>query len=274
EQLWDGLETHEHRAHLYALASRIRSVLNRVGLPDSLVRVPSIGAYRLNVAPKLVDFHRFRGLLGEAREAAKQDQHDTSAALLAKAIGPWRDEPLADLRGAHAEHMRRHMNDLLLDAHRLLADSQLRLGQYQSVLARLEPLMRTYEIDESLARHWIEALWAIGREDDARRFFTTFRRRFREEMQAEPAVELPPTTGAVRLSRVGPARPRPRTGRPRQTATGPFQLPRDINDFTGHDDLLAELDALTSPDISGTKVIVINGMPGAGKTTLVTHWAH
>jgi tetratricopeptide (TPR) repeat protein/DNA-binding SARP family transcriptional activator len=274
EQLWDSPGPGDPRVHLYALASRIRAVLNRVGLPDSLVRVHSIGAYRLDVPPNLVDYHRFRRLVAEAREAGKHRHHDTSVALLTKAVGMWRDEPLADLRGWRSEHMRQRMKDALLDAHRLLADSQLQLGQHQAVLARLEPLMHTYDMDEALARSWIAALCAAGRDDEARTFFVAFRRRFRMEMQAEPVIELPRAADRHRSARAGPAARRPPGRGPRGVSKGPWQLPNDINDFTGHEELLAELDLLTSPDNAGTKVVVVDGMPGAGKTTLAVHWAH
>jgi tetratricopeptide (TPR) repeat protein len=270
DQLWeDGRTADECRANLYVLASRIRGVLGSVGIGNALIRVPSVGGYRLDLDANLVDYHRFRRAVLEAREAARQNCPDTSAALLTNAIGLWQGEPLADLRGASAEHLRRHMKDVLLEAHKLLADSQLRIGQHQSVLARLEPLVQADEVDEMLAQYWIRALCADGREDEARTFLLGFRRRFRQEMQAEPAVRLP-----ERASHSGrPAAVRGR--RPQRiTVREPSQLPKDITYFTGHDELLAELDLLTDPDSGETNVVVLSGMPGVGKTTLAVHWAH
>jgi two-component SAPR family response regulator len=135
EHLWVGRGLDECRMILYTLASRIRAVLNDVGLPNALVRGRGVGAYRLDVDPDLIDFHRFRRAVREARDALRQHQYDVSVALLADAVDAWRDEPLADLRGARAEHLRVHMHNVLLDPHQLLAESELRVGRYHSVLA-------------------------------------------------------------------------------------------------------------------------------------------
>src|SRR6266511_2976978 len=76
EQLWDdGRSLDDYRANLYALASRIRAALNRVGMGRALVRLNSMPAYRLDVDPNLVDFHRFKRMVAEVRQAAGQQHH-------------------------------------------------------------------------------------------------------------------------------------------------------------------------------------------------------
>lgn len=261
EQLWNGQRSPDRRTSLYALASRIRAILNEVGFENALVRLSGVGAYRLDLDPALIDFHRFKRMLADARQAARHGHHDTAAEILAEAVALWQGEPVADLRGAQAEHLRGHMNHVLVDAHRLLADSQLRIGQYHSVLARLEPLVLANDLDDVLAQHWITALCAAGQADVARTFYLTFRRRFRKEMRAEPRIQLPGQNGTAQA-------------KPQVAALGPSQLPKDIHDFTGHDQLLRELDRLTDPDQAGENAVAITGMPGIGKTTLVTYWAH
>jgi tetratricopeptide (TPR) repeat protein len=263
EYLWDR-QPGDHRENLYALASRNRAVLNSVGLRDALVRLNSVRAYRLELDPELIDLYRFRRLVATARTAGQERRYEVAAELLTEAIGLWREEPLAELRGARAEQLRRHLADSFLDAHKLLTESQLSMGEHEPVLARLEPLLHTYDIDETLAQQWIRALCAAGREEQARAFSAAFRRRFRKEMRTEPAVEVPlavPGLGGLPAVRA-PA------------ATAPRLLPHDINDFTGHADLLTELDRLASPEGAGASVMVISGMPGVGKTTLAIHWGH
>ncbi|NRQ33135.1 tetratricopeptide repeat protein [Nonomuraea sp. NN258] len=53
----------------------------------------------------------------------------------------------------------------------------------------------------------------------------------------------------------------------------PRQLPADVPDFTGR---LQSLDLLNSwlDRTRRTNTMVVQGLPGVGKTTLVTHWAH
>ncbi|WP_203901693.1 AfsR/SARP family transcriptional regulator [Virgisporangium aliadipatigenens] len=248
EHLWSARGTPQA---LYPLVSRIRGVLAEVGLDNALTRIPGSGAYRLAVEPESVDFHRFGRLVARAREASARRRHDTAVALLGEAVALWRDEPLADLRGARAEALRTRIAEERLGAQKLLAESQLRGGLPERAFALLDPLVREHPVDETIARHWIEALCALDRDDEARAFLATFRRRYRQRMRLEPTVDLPPATV-----------------RGRNPAPVPRQLPKSIFDFAGRKELLVELDE------ADTNLIVLSGMPGVGKTTLAVHWAH
>jgi len=258
EYLWGGRGGDTHRSTLYSLASRIRAVLHRVGIDDALVRLPRIGAYRLNIDRDLIDYFRFRRIVNDAREATRRSDHAAASTLLSGGISLWRDEPLADLRGAAAEHLRGHLKGELLDAHKLLADCLLKMDEPGLALDLLAPLVRDHELDEVLAQHWIAALCATDRHDQARTYFVAFRDRFRRKMHLEPGVTMP-----VRV-----------TAAASKPFTPPRQLPADIADFTGHEALLDQLDALIDTGVHRAKVVVITGMPGVGKTTLAIHWAH
>ncbi|HET8657708.1 MAG TPA: tetratricopeptide repeat protein [Micromonosporaceae bacterium] len=274
DQLWDGRRRpDDHRTDLYEMASRIRATLRHVGLGGSLVTLRSPRAYQLNIDPNLVDFHRVERLVAESREAARHEHHDTVVRVLTAVTGSWRGDPLADLRGARAEHIRRHINDAFLEAHRLLANSRLKLGEHHAVLAQVEPFIRTGDLDETLAQHWITALCAAGREGDARRFFVTFRRRYRAEVGTEPAVKLPPATNKPRRSQAG-GQAAAVTTTIGQVIPGRCQPPPDVPDFIGQDELLTRLDSLTDKSDTGANVVLVCGMPGVGKTTLAVHWAH
>ncbi|WFE63680.1 tetratricopeptide repeat protein [Micromonospora sp. WMMD714] len=265
EFLWQGSGVDARRPLLYTLASRLRAVLRAVGLQDALVRVPGTGAYRLTVDPEIVDYHRFLRLTDEAHQAIERNQHDRSVALLGTAVELWRDDPLADLRGARCEHLRRDMREKQFRATKLLARSELAVGRHDRALTRLEPLLIEHELDEGLAGLWATALHAAGRSYDARDFIAGFRRRFRRIMRTEPALDvggsLPAPSASNGISAVDEAVPVPR------------QLPNDVPDYTGNTRLLEELDALAAE--GGTaKVVVLTGMPGVGKTTLAGHWGH
>jgi DNA-binding SARP family transcriptional activator/tetratricopeptide (TPR) repeat protein len=247
--LWYPPGTADHRPTLYSLASRLRAVLAQVGLDHALTRVPGAAAYRLDVRPDLVDVHRFRRALAEARAAAERGEPESAVERLQSSLQLWRGEPLAELRGPSAERVRGSLNQAQLDAHRLLAECRLACGRGHDVLVQLESMVMSHDLDEGLARCWVQALRAAGRHDEAKQFATVFRRRFRRAMRAEPEIDIPPN------------------GRPRAvTERTPRQLPPDIGDFTGRETLLDEL--------TGNSVVVISGMPGVGKTTLATHWAH
>ncbi|MFY1690142.1 AfsR/SARP family transcriptional regulator [Plantactinospora sp. WMMB782] len=271
DHLWGNRPVDACRGSLHALVSRNRSVLRAAGLPNALARTPGADAYRLDVDPELVDYHRFCRLVDRARRSTDEGDHERSTKLLSTAVDLWRDEPLADLRGASSEHMRRTMKEKFLAAHLLLAASHTRIGRYDEVIRRLEPLLLTYDVDQALARHWITALYASGREDEARRFSIDFRHRFRRKLRTEPTIDLPSLHLRPRSARGGTTRngsEDPAGFRP------PQQLPADISDFTGRRDVLVELDAVVRAPAAGSQVVVVTGMPGVGKTTLVVHWAH
>lgn len=265
EFLWPDSAVDARRPLLYPLASRLRAALRAVDLQEALVRVPGTDAYRLTVDPDLVDYHRFLRLTAEARQAAGRDQHDRCVAMLTRAGELWRGDPLADLRGARCEHLRRDMREKQFGAAKMLAESELVTGHHDRVLARLEPLLIENPLDEGLARLWITALQAAGRTYDARDFLAGYRRRYRRAMRTEPVLDiadlLPPASARSRLAAVDAA------------VSVPRQLPNDVPDYTGQTGLLDELDALAAGE-SGSKVVVLTGMPGVGKTTLAGHWGH
>jgi DNA-binding SARP family transcriptional activator/tetratricopeptide (TPR) repeat protein len=255
EHLWPGGGADGRQKIIYSMVSRLRAVLGRSGVRHALIRVGS--AYQLDVDPNSVDFHQFRALVERAREAMADDRPAAAVADLQRAVDLWRGEPVAELRGSAAEHLRRQLAESLLDARKLLADGRLRIGQHHIVLMDFESLIREHDLDESLARLWISALCAAGREDDARRYLAAFRKRFRRELQVDPRIDLE----AIRTGQ-----PRPGNGRP-------HQLPYSIPGFVGRADLLAELDRLAETGPGRPSVVVVTGMPGIGKTALAVHWS-
>ncbi len=60
-------------------------------------------------------------------------------------------------------------------------------------------------------------------------------------------------------------------------ASGPAQLPPAVSSFTGRDEELAQLDALmgesTDLGCGPTRIAVVSGMAGVGKTALAVYWA-
>jgi DNA-binding SARP family transcriptional activator/tetratricopeptide (TPR) repeat protein len=256
EHLWpDGGPANPRRA-IWPLVCRLRKVFVDHEIPASMVRENN--AYRVDVDPLIVDLHRFRALLDTARKALDTDRPGAAVSALEEAIGLWRgDEAVPELRGPSAERLRNNLGEEKLDAFRLLATGLLRLGRHDVVLMRMSHLLREHPLDESLARLWIGALLAAGREPDARRYLATFRKSFRREMRQDPVIDL----DVIQAQRPGPAFAHPR------------QLPPDVPGFVGRTALLADLDRFVEPVAGKPNVVVVTGMPGIGKTSLVRFWA-
>jgi DNA-binding SARP family transcriptional activator/tetratricopeptide (TPR) repeat protein len=255
DHLWPVGGTGDRRKIIYSMVSRLRAILNRSGVRHALTRIG--GAYRLDIDPLCVDYHHFRTLVERAREAIAGNQPAAAVPDLQQAIALWRGEPVADLHGAAAELLRGKLAEALLDAHKLLAAGLIRTGRYHAALVQLENLVREHDLDEALARLWISALCATGRDDDARRYLAVFRKRFRRELHVDPRIDMDSIQMDV----------------PRVAGDRPHQLPHSIPGFVGRADLLAELDRLAQADPGQPNVISITGMPGVGKTALAIHWS-
>lgn len=255
EHLWSKDGAGNRRKIIHSMVSRLRAALGRAGVRQALVLTD--GGYRLDVAPVTVDFHEFRMLVDRSRTAMAADRHAAAVVHLQRAVDLWRGEPLADLRGAAADHLRRRLTDGWLDAHKLLAECRLRLGAHDVVLMQLESLLPEHDLDESLARLWAGALFAAGRDEDARRYLTDFRKRYRRELRADPGIDLESI----------------RADRPRRGGARPRQLPPAVPGFVGRAEALAELDRCAEPRAGHPGVVVITGMPGLGKTALAVHWS-
>jgi DNA-binding SARP family transcriptional activator len=259
ECLWHDRSRSDRRQIIYSLISRLRAVFAQLDMPEALELVRPANAYRLHVNPLVVDIHLFRSLVLGARAQIQDRRYTKAVTTLREALGLWRGEPIPDVRGARSSALRSQLDDEFLTAQKLLVEALLHAGRPEAALGHLENIVHDHDLDETLARLWITALHAVGRSDEARRYFAAFRPRFRRSFRAEPDIDLVAimtrsTTTSVRECR-------------------PHQLPNGIKDFIGRTDALQELDSLAEPAGSPGNVVVITGTPGVGKTALALHWA-
>ncbi|MGW3283879.1 AfsR/SARP family transcriptional regulator [Streptomyces sp. NPDC001002] len=95
----------------------------------------------------------------------------------------------------------------------------------------------------------------------------------RADEAAEPGTAAPYRPGTP----AGPAPGDSAPDRPRATVR-PSQLPADLATFTGRRAELAQASALPADgdraSTAASAIVVIDGMAGAGKSTLAVHWAH
>ncbi|MBP2320116.1 DNA-binding SARP family transcriptional activator [Kibdelosporangium banguiense] len=263
-QLWPAQAAQKLRQSLYSPVSRIRRAFAESGVSAKLIRVGD--AYSLTTDPELIDYNRFVGRMKSARAAAAKGDHSAVVDALQEAVDWWTGAPLEELKSADAEQIRELMINVwgLLPAYHLLFDSLLALGQHREVLSQLAPLLEKHPYDEVLAKQWIVALAATGRRHDVTRQYNRLRQRL-DDTGEEQLDELQAAYRRV----LGNQEIR----ETRAEFVPPRQLLRDTREFTGHADLIAELDAMIDEPGSPAGV-ALTGMPGIGKTTLVTHWAH
>ncbi|MGW4467634.1 BTAD domain-containing putative transcriptional regulator [Micromonospora sp. NPDC004704] len=261
-RVWDEQSPQRARSALYSYLSRLRRCLVEA---DGVTISRQSGGYLLTVSPSAVDLHHFRHLIGQARSAGDEQ----ALALLDEALGLWRGEAFAELDTPWLNSLRETLAQERFGAELERAEAALRLGQHARMLPELSALARSHPLDERLAGQLMLALYRSGRQADALAHYQRTRQllvdelgtdpgpalqaRQRQILEAEPSLDPPPTT-------IEPASTR---------APVPRQLPARPPLFIGRS---AELVALTTPD--DTRLWVICGTGGVGKTWLVSRWAH
>ncbi|MGW4109968.1 tetratricopeptide repeat protein [Actinosynnema sp. NPDC004786] len=261
--LWPGSTPEQVRRNLQPIISRLRSILAKSGTGAS---IPKEGnAYRLVLRDAdLIDYHRFRNLAAKGREAASRGDHRSAKALLRDALSLWNGRPLEELGGLWADHCRDQMETFdRVPAFYALLDSQRQLGEHLEVMAEAGRLTATLAPDEAFAGLYMRSLDALGRYSAALDFYAVFSQRLFEHVGAEPGPELRDLYRSI-------LRKQESTALPGETA--PHQLPRPARNFTGREDLLAELDALVGDGDQG-RVVALHGMPSVGKSQLALKWA-
>ncbi|HEX5118005.1 MAG TPA: BTAD domain-containing putative transcriptional regulator [Pseudonocardiaceae bacterium] len=203
----------------------------------------------------LIDATRFTELL--AGEPNEQD--------LLTALTLWRGAPLADVVALGG------VEPLVAPLHEwhraaVLGYARVLVGSARAAQAVgvLTPVADTRPMDEQVHALLLTALAADGRQADALARYDQVRRRLADELGVDPGTELSDAMVGV-LRGAGPTR------EVRAPVVRPAQLTPDVTAFIGRRQRLAELDAAAD---SGTRVALVTGVGGVGKTALAVHWAH
>ncbi|MEU6348987.1 tetratricopeptide repeat protein [Streptomyces sp. NPDC047072] len=208
--------------------------------------------YRLNVTPDNLDLLHFRDLL-------RQNRHLEALAL--------RTGPTAT--GIPTES-RTHPAFTALEREYVTAvkEAAATLEPNAELLAVLHHTASENPLDEPLQAHLIQALAATGQRAEAWETWQQVRATLNTELGVQPGPEL---QEAVRLlTKANPTHPGARgTARPAPTGPTPAQLPPDLPTFAARRQELAQITTQST-----TRIALITGMGGIGKTTLAIHWSH
>jgi tetratricopeptide (TPR) repeat protein len=251
--------------HTYA--ARIRKALRRLPSPADLR--PCQGGYRLEMDKLEIDYHRFRELVAQARAHSDARESDQAIHLLDRALGLFRDTPLADVSSAAAEAWRNWVvQNQLLSANTMLIEQLVATGRFEEANTRLDDLHADHPDDVTLASLRLTALYGERRGTHAASFYFAVRRKLINNGDDQAAEHLRLHHETLRVEHAGAHLPTP--------ATTPRRLPPVHSNFVGRRELLDLLDTATnaSSDATPTGVVIVDGAGGVGKTALVVHWAH
>ncbi|MBR7834855.1 helix-turn-helix domain-containing protein [Actinospica durhamensis] len=244
------------------------SALRRLLADAGAIRVGADG-YRLELGEDGVDVVEFERLSAQGHAAVHARALDSAAQLFAEAWALWRGplpagEPRLAQHPAVVRLVRQRAESVLA-----WADAAFVLARYGEVVKALRSLLDQDPLHERLAAHLVLALAGQGQQAEALAVFERTRDVLDQELGIRPGAEL--RTAHLRVLR-GQLPPTER--RVISTFTPPAQLPSDSTAFLGRTRHLATLDALVGPDGVTERVVLLTGMPGAGKTALAVHWGH
>jgi DNA-binding SARP family transcriptional activator/tetratricopeptide (TPR) repeat protein len=225
--------------------------------------------YRLKVLDGELDLHRFERLVDHGRQELAAGRAERASNLLAEGLALWRGGALEDV-SAGAPVLADHRDRL--EQRRLAAvedriEADLALGRHADLVGELTALVADHPLRERTRAQLMRSLTASGRPADALAEYRAGLEVLRDTLGLDPGPLLRQAERVV-LAASAPAPARAPADRPR-----PSQLPADIPHFVGRATELAGLDAVLA-GAAGTRIAVVSGTAGVGKTALAVHWAH
>jgi DNA-binding SARP family transcriptional activator len=290
DALWDEEPPRTARKNVQVYVSALRRLLDEVGAGGRLLH--RADGYQLLLDEDELDSLRFAALARSGREAAAHGAFAPAARLLRDALRLWSGPPLPEFpcSGVVAEEAGRLANRRL-QVYEDWAEIELRLGNAADVAEDIGELVERNPQRERLLAAQMNCLSRLGRQTEAFAVYEGHRQLLASEfgLTPSPAIEAlyqsmltssqyldtaavagsPGSPGAAGVTgAVGSGR------RPGPAPSGPVRtlLPRDLPDFTGRAEQLAEL--LTVLDGGKRCLAVVSGPVGVGKTALAVHAAH
>ncbi|WP_158886926.1 AfsR/SARP family transcriptional regulator [Amycolatopsis anabasis] len=253
------------RTYVHSLRRRLAEVDEE--LTDRIQSRSS--GYILTAAPDELDMTAFTELAARAQRALAAGEPKCALELLDRAEALWRGEILEDLPHSYSwTSTCARLSELRLSVRELRLRVRIELGEYHDAIVELRGLLADHPLREELWSQLIVALDASGRKAEALQAYAQVERILRDELNAQPGAQL----RKLRAQLGGP-------GKPAAQPAAPFpvcQLPLDLPDFTGRDDLVDELVALLRArrERGVPAVTVLSGAPGVGKSTIAVRVAH
>ncbi|ANH92559.1 SARP family transcriptional regulator [Streptomyces sp. SAT1] len=279
-RIWDENPPVKARETLHAHISRIRAAL-RGADEDAAVIVSRTNSYVMRVDPDRVDLRHYTSCVDQARALKGTDDERAALALLDRADGLWRGEPLAGISGSWPGHLRTTVAETRLVAAITRAEILVGAGRFTDAVPVLLPLVAERPVDEALVELLAVALHGSSRTAEAARLLQRTRQRVIRDSGLDAGRRLhrvqegilAGTPMVALLREVGV------TGgtAPRPPVRIPDNLPRDVPWVGRREELHRLTEALSEGTGDAAPVVTvesISGMGGVGKTALAVHLAH
>ncbi|GGZ16117.1 SARP family transcriptional regulator [Streptomyces inusitatus] len=239
--------------------------------------------YRVIAPSGGLDLLDFDARLQAAAQEMAAGRPAEACAELQGALDLWQGPVLAGAGGPVINRAAAALEERRLAAAERLYELRLGLGVSGELVAGLRELVGSHPLRETLRVQLMLALYRSGRQAEALEEYGKMRELLVDELGVDPGPQLVKLyEGILRKS---PELAAPRDGRPTGAEGAPAErqgpvctLPYGLPDFTGRDKelagLLRRVRAEGWPDEQSARVVAIDGMGGAGKTSLAVRAAH
>lgn len=275
EMLWGKNPPKTYQAQIYTYVSRLRQ-----HLPGSIQVVRQGFGYSLRIGPAHFDFREFERLSREGRAALQATRYSTAAELFRSALNLWRGPTLTDVTELLGEAERPAIEEDRMEALENRIDAELILGRHERLTSELVGLVAAHPLRERIRAQAMVALYRSDRQGEA---FATYHDGcdlLANELGVDPGPALRSTYQAILTDDVERLYPDP-AGPSIVVSTrmpAPAMLDPDIPDFVDRTQQLAALAEALRPAPATAPhqppPVVVTGMGGVGKTSLVVHAAH
>lgn len=264
DAVWEDRPPATARAQLQTCVSRLRRRFAELGLaPDLIVTDPA--GYGVRTGTTDLDAEVFTRGVEAARAAATAGRLVDARAEFRAALALWRGPALGGIPSGSVRRRAQALDEQRLTALEECVDVELRLGQAAELIEELAESVDRHPLRERLRGQLMLALSSVGRQADALAVYREGRRFYADELGIEPGAGLQELHQRVLAGDLALA------GRPAGPAGAVRSLPRAIGDFVGRQETVARL--VKEIDEDGTRIQLIDGMAGSGKTTLAVHVA-
>jgi LuxR family transcriptional regulator, maltose regulon positive regulatory protein len=187
ETFWGDADTETIAKNFHPTISHLRKALNTGQVVKKDFVLYREGAYLLNPQYQYrIDAEEFERLLGDAREARRNDDHDGAAQLLAEAIKLYRGDFLEELYYNWVEELQSYYRDLYFEALKELIAYHGGRGSHEQVVRYGQMLLSRDPYQEDVHCALMEAHVALGNRAAAIDQFDGLRRMLRRELGVDP----------------------------------------------------------------------------------------
>ncbi|WFE51440.1 AfsR/SARP family transcriptional regulator [Micromonospora sp. WMMD1155] len=264
DAVWEERPPATARAQLQTCVSRLRRRFTELGLAPELIVTDPAG-YGIRTAPADLDAQVFARGVEAARAAVAAGRLAEAGTEFRAALALWRGPALGGIPSSSVRRRAQALDEQRLNALEECVDVELRLGRATELIGELAESVDRHPLRERLRGQLMLALSSVGRQADALAVYREGRRLYADELGIEPGAALQEMHQRVLAGDLALAG---REARP----VGPIRaLPRAIGDFVGRQETVARLVKQIEED--GSRIQLVDGMPGSGKTALAVHVA-